>query len=174
MLNFWNKLINTDCVVINISGQAVYPIFRNGSTSLLKAGNGKLTNKEISDCSLVTIFLRDPNERFVSGLNEYCRQNSCELLPTLQKVKKGKLVDRHFAPQWIWLLHLYKWYRGEIILKPVESIREICDVHTHRSPRNISVEVPKNFCEVDYKLLKSLNRKIELSYLINEYKNVLS
>ena len=78
MLTHWNRLLNTACKVYELGDNFVYPIMRNGSTSLRSVVGRKYTNEEIHKCKDIVVFLRDPADRFVSGLNEYCRQNNAE------------------------------------------------------------------------------------------------
>ena len=105
----WNNLINTECVAVDVGGVTVYPIFRNGSTSLFRACNKRYVNDEIKACENIQILIRDPSDRFVSGVNMYSEQNNLGFEETWSKAQQGILVDRHFCPQYIWLLHLYKF-----------------------------------------------------------------
>jgi len=175
MLTHWNKLINTDCAVVKIGEHYVYPIFRNASTSLFDAADATLVNTKIKKCKDIHIFLRDPEHRFISGINEYCLQNNLEVEKTWHEVWEGKLIDRHFAPQWLWLLHLYKYYKGDVVIKPFVSINNYCKVHAHKTKiKKEAVALLHDFVAVDYELLKHTNEKIKLEFLIKEYKNVLS
>ena len=110
MLKHWNKLLNTDCIVVDVGPHTVYPIFKNGSSSLMSVSNKTYVNKQISECKSIDIIIRDPETRFVSGLNENCQQNNLDVKDTWDLVYEDKLINRHFAPQWLWLLHLYKFY----------------------------------------------------------------
>ena len=98
MLTHWNKLINTDSKDVRLVESYIYPIFRNASSSLFESADQTFTNKEIKECKDVIIFLRDPEHRFISGINEYCLQNNLIVEDTWQQVWKGDLIDRHFAP----------------------------------------------------------------------------
>ena len=175
MITHWNKLINTDCAVVKIGEHYVYPIFKNASTSLFDAADATLVNTKIKKCKDIHIFLRDPEHRFISGINEYCLQNNLEVEKTWHEVWEGKLIDRHFAPQWLWLFHLYKFYRGEVILKPFKTINDYCKIHMNKEKKQTDVALIKQFVEVDYELIENhLNKPILLEKLIRKYKNVLS
>jgi len=175
MLKHWNKLLNTDCVVIEVGEHTIYPIFKVGSSTLMSIANKSYRNGEISRCSHIDIFLRDPGDRFVTGLNEYCRQNNLDVENTWQLVKEGKLIDRHFAPQYIWLFHLYKFYKGTVTLKPFRHIKKITKVHKNKNIRNkVSVALLKRFVEVDYQLIESVGRTVDLEDIVRRFKNVLS
>jgi len=72
MLKHWNELLTTDCIVINVGPHTIYPIFKNGSSSLMAVADKTYVNKQIANCNNIIILLRDPEERFVSGIND-CR-----------------------------------------------------------------------------------------------------
>ncbi len=175
MLTHWNKLLNTDCTVIDIGPHTIYPIFKNGSSSLMSIADKTYTNKQIANCNNINILLRDPEERFVSGINEYCKQNNLDVKDTWELVYDDKIINRHFAPQWLWLFHLYKFYRGKVILKPFETINDYCKVHKNKEEKQTDVALIKQFVEADYELIENhLNEPILLEKLIKKYKNVLS
>ena len=117
-----NYILTTDCNVIDTKNHTIYPIFRTGWTSLTSEAIKTYTNEEISVCKNINVLIRDPKDRFISGLNYYCQYKKLDLKETWTLVKNGKLIDRHFVPQFVWLMHLYKFYRGTITIKPFESI----------------------------------------------------
>ena len=175
MLTQWNKLLNTDCTVVDIGPHTVYPIFRVGHTSLMASANNTYTNKQIAECKHIDILIRDPGERFVSGLNQYSRDNNLEVEETWDLVEQGRLVDRHFAPQYMWLFHLYKFYKGAVTLKPFSHIKKITNMHEKKDKRKkVSVALLKTFVEVDYKLMEHYNETTQLGDLIKEHRHALS
>jgi hypothetical protein len=148
---------------------------RNGSTSLRSVVGRKYTNEEIHKCKDIVVFLRDPADRFVSGLNEYCRQNNVDLTQTWKSVKQGKFIDRHFSPQWIWLLHLSKFHKGKVSLKLVKDLITYCKVRLHQSKNNdTDVTLLDDFVRTDQELMKHVGQTIDLKTLVRKCKNVLS
>ena len=175
MLTEWNKLLNTDCKVFALGDNFVYPIMRNGSTSLRAVAGLKYTNNEIKKCQNIIVFLREPADRFVSGINEYCLQNKVDLYQTYNLVQAGKLVDRHFSPQWIWLLHLSKYYKGMISLKSLDDVGAYCEEHLHKSKNKITdIDPLENFIGVDRVLMKHLGQTVDIVSLIRNCKDALS
>ena len=174
MLSGWNKLLNTDCIVIDVGPHTVYPIFRVGYTSLMSDADQTYTNRQISKCEHIDIMIRNPIDRFVSGVNEYCRQNSLDVKETWGLIKQKKLVDRHFAPQYIWLIHLYRFYKGTVTLKPFGSISEITQQHLRANESHQHVDPIEQFVNVDLDLIKDLHKTLLLGDIIRKYKNVLS
>lgn len=178
MLKHWSRTLNTDCEVVAIGGHAVYPIFRVGSTSLRRAAERTYLNEQIQQCGHIDILIRDPEERFRSGLTEYCRQKGLQVHQTWQLVSDGKLTDRHFVPQYTWLLHLYKFYRGTVTLRPFSYIGKITDVHAHEQRSELSesshIDVLKDYVEVDRHLLRLLDQPRGLGEIIKECRSALS
>ena len=170
----WNNLLNTDCVVVDVDTHSIYPIFRVGHTSLMYACQKKYVNSEIKKLDHIDIMIRDPEERFVSGVNKYCKDNKLNVESTWKKINNGTLQDRHFAPQYVWLLHLYKWYKGSITIWPFNKIKDITDVHHAKSKTKIDVPVVESLVAVDRHLIKYYNKTLDIGYLIKKYKHALS
>lgn len=175
MLKHWNNLLNTDCKVYTLGENFVYPIMRNGSNSLRAVVGHEYTNNEINKCKNILVFLRDPADRFISGLNEYCRQNGTELRQSYNLIKQGKLMDRHFSPQWIWLLHLNKYYKGMVSLISFKDIGSYCNEHLHKSKSKITdIEPISSFVQADQELMKHIGQTINIQLLTRRCKNALS
>lgn len=175
MLKAWSKLLNTECKVIRLGENYVYPIFRNGSTSLFQSQEQVYVDEEIDTCSHINILIRDPKLRFVSGINEYARRNKMTVEQVYSEAKKGNLVDRHFAPQAMWLLHLYKYYKGDVTLRHFHDIGKFTKEHRHVFPGDkIYLPALEEFVEVDYKLLYLIERKLSLGDIIKEIRYALS
>ena len=160
--------------MVSIGGTYVYPIFRVGYSSLMEDADMVFTDREIDNCPTITVLLRDPNERFISGVNEYCKNQGKGLNHIYKKIEIGKLVDRHFMPQYLWLLHLYKFYKGPIVLRPFSHIKEITQVHANKSKSKRQVKPIDRFIKVDTFLLRHLNKTVQLKDIIMRYKDVLS
>lgn len=175
MLKAWSKLLNTECKVIRLGDNYVYPIFRNGSTSLFKSQEQLYTNEQITACDNIQILIRDPKLRFVSGINEYGRRNDIDVQKVYADAKTGKLVDRHFAPQSMWLLHLYKYYKGDVTLRHFHDIGKFTDKHNHVFPGDkVYVSALEEYVEVDYKLVYLVDRTLPLGDIIKETRHALS
>lgn len=175
MLKHWNKLLNTECVVIDVGEHTIYPIFKVGSSTLMSVADKSYKNEQISKCNHIDILLRDPGDRFVAGLNKYCRDNNLDVEDTWELVEQGKVIDRHFAPQYIWLLHLHKFYKGTVTLRSFKHIKNITKVHENKDKRKkVNVALLRPFVEVDYQLMESMGRTINLGEILRRHKNVLS
>jgi hypothetical protein len=132
-------------------------------------------NHEINKCENILVFLRDPADRFISGLNEYCKQNKSDPIQTCKLVEQDKLLDRHFSPQWIWLLHLSKYYKGMISLMSLKDIGSYCNEHLHKSKNKITdIEPPSGIVQADQELMKHVGQTVDIRLLTRRCKNALS
>jgi hypothetical protein len=175
MLNHWNKLLNTDCKVYELGDNFVYPIMRNGSTSLTEVVGREYTNHEINECQNILVFLRDPADRFISGINQYCRLRKADLGQVYRLVEQGRLIDRHFSPQWIWLLHLSKYYKGMISLLSFEEIGSYCTKHLNKLDDKITnIQPLSNFIKSDEELMKHVGKTVDIKFLMRKCKDALS
>ena len=59
MLTHWTNLIKTDCKVVRIGNDYVYPIFKCGCTTLFVNADQILINEELQTLSTIKIILRD-------------------------------------------------------------------------------------------------------------------
>ena len=185
-------ILTADCEVIKFNDeQFFYPIFKNGRSSTeTYAKKNNLTflkNKEISNCKKITVFLRSPIERFVSGVHTffYLTNNQSINDDTLKKIESFDIIDRHFVPQYVWLLHLYKYFRGTIEFRSVSELYNIIPNRdgpwsnnpkpwhpiTEKGKNKILSIENKKYIEVDEKIIKKyMNRSVELEKIIREFK----
>ena len=176
MLNHWSKILTRDCTVIDVGHYTVYPIHRVGYTSLMSVADNIYTNTQIASLTHIDVMIRDPEDRFVSGVNEYCRQNDLDVSEVYKKIKKDELVDSHFAPQFIWLMNLYRFYKGEITIRPFSFIANITQEHRRKGEPFLKLKPIKKFTEVDASIIKNttVRRRFHIKDIIKEYKHVLS
>ena len=185
-------ILTADCEVVKFDDeQFFYPIFKNGRSSLTTyAGRNNLTllkNKEISNLKKITVFLRSPKERFVSGVYTffYLTNNQSVDENTLKKIESFDIIDRHFVPQYLWLLHLHKYFKGIIEFKPVLELYKLIPNRdgpwtgnptpwkaiTQKDKDKILSIKHKKYIEVDNKIIKKyMNQSVELEKLIKEFK----
>ena len=185
-------VLTADCEVVKFNDeQFFYPIFKNGRSSLTtyadKHNLSLLKNKEISNLKKITVFLRSPEERFVSGVYTffYLTNNQSIDDNTLKKIESFDIIDRHFIPQYLWLLHLHKYFNGIVEFKSVlELLRLIPNrdgpwtdnltpwrAITQTDKDKILSIKHKKYIEVDNKIIKKyMNRSVELEKLIKEFK----
>lgn len=115
------------CEVIEFTDpqRFVYPIFKNGSTSIIayaKQQNYKtLINEQIKRILTIDVVLRNPMDRFLSGFNTYIyntKQSNPQLdVDTIIYFAENYLfLNRHYAPQLSWIIHLSKYTNNQAVL----------------------------------------------------------
>ena len=135
-----NIIFPDSCEVIQVASQQyVYPIFKNGSTSLhftqdIKKWKSFYNNDIKKIQSPITVYLRDPRERFISGVNtfvQHCHKDYSNLDTTtiLHFVKHHLFLNRHYIPQFYWLINLSRYFSGLLIFEPLSNINQIVDTN---------------------------------------------
>lgn len=185
-------ILTTDCEVIKFNKEEFfYPIYKNGSTSLRIYAETQnlplLKNKEISNLKKITVFLRSPKERFVSGVYTFFYLTNTQFVDEkiLKKIENFKIINRHFVPQYLWLLHLQKYFKGIIEFKSVKELYKLIpnrdgpwtnnsnlwrEITPKDKDKILSIDYEK-YVEVDEKIIKKyMNRSVELKTLIKEFK----
>jgi hypothetical protein len=190
-------ILAADCEVIKFNDeQFFYPIFKNGRSSLKEYAEDNnldiLKNKKISSLKKITVFLREPKERFISGVYTFFYFTNNKVIDDtiLKKIENCDVIDRHFVPQYIWLFHLYKYFKGLVEFRPVSDLYELIPnrggpwgrgpawkpLTEEKKLQILSIDY-KKYLNVDKKILKKyMYKTIKLKTLINEFKlkNVLS
>jgi hypothetical protein len=91
------------------SNYNIYYIFKNGSQSIhtysKETGGRVWVNEQIRKLEKIDVFLREPKERYVSGVatNLYNTGNS------IDSITPGVFLDRHYLPQILWILNLLRF-----------------------------------------------------------------
>lgn len=186
----FKKLFTSDVEVLKtVDDTCILIIFKNGRTSCCKyATNNKLSflgNQKIKNVNLINVFLRDPKERFMSGVNSYSIFNNIILNKEfLQDIEKFKLVDKHFVPQIFYLFHLYKLYKGKIKIHSLKDLKKYIPNHDKPHPSTTFTKKQKKLicsinCEEyirdDLALIKKyMGKTVNLSKIVREFKYVLS
>jgi len=172
MIHYNNELVYPKlCKVIEVPAQGfVYPIFKNASSSLEALSScTHIVNKNFNITTQnITVYLRDAQDRFNSGVNTYLQHNkSFDTQTIIQLVQRGELVNRHFMPQYMWLCHLYKHYTGTIHIKNIKDL--YITVHNNNSGYSGSFVAPTHWIDLDNIILEQFkNTRTSLSE-INKY-----
>lgn len=186
------NILTADCEVIKFNdNQFFYPIFKNGSSSLKKYAEKNnlllFKNKEISNLKKITVFLRSPIERFVSGVYTFFYLTNKQIVDetTLKRIESFDITNRHFVPQYLWLLHLHKYFAGIVEFRDVSELYDLIPnrngpwtgnpmlwkpITQKEKDKILSIE-HKKYIEVDEKIIKKhINQSVKLEKLIKEFK----
>jgi hypothetical protein len=174
------QLFPTRCEVIQIgsSQRFVFPIMKNGSSSFYMPVQLGLPNDfKIFDIALLDsdqiqqpfiTFLRDPKERFISGVNTYLQhliRDNGNLDPNtiIWFVDNYLFLNRHYCPQFFWLLNL-----AMIIGPDVKfELNSMSDIARHTSYRANADVVPPSREFLD-RIEKFNWEKLELYFYLDK------
>lgn len=132
MISYLDPILFPDqCFVYEIEpNRFVYPIFKNGSSSLIANKSARLLHyDELREVKEIEVYLRDPFERYVSGVQTYLRN-----LPTdynrdtvLKMISEFLFLNRHFSLQFHWLMNLSRYSNALITFKSIEDLNTITE-----------------------------------------------
>jgi hypothetical protein len=137
MLSQLDNIIFPDrCDVLEIvpSQRYVYPIYKNGSSSLYNSGYRLMDHDELPDIPVVDIYVRDPYDRFATGVNTFLLHNKNFDQPTLLYFINNYLfLNRHFCPQFHWLVNLQRYTTAKIRINPIDLLSDITVLKDNQS-----------------------------------------
>lgn len=120
------------CEVIELASQRfVYPIFKNGSSSIreyaLQQKYKIHFNEQLKNISTIDVVLRDPLERYLSGIKTFVHNtkrdnNELDTTTILYFAENYLFLDRHYAPQLSWLINLNRYTDARLRLVGMESL----------------------------------------------------
>ena len=142
-----------DCLILKSQDHYIYPIFKNGSSSLKQSGYTVVSPDEYADISEVTVFVREPFERYLSGVNTFVQHNPAYHQETLVHIISENLfLNRHFCLQFHWLVNLQRFTQAPIKLTPVSELNYVTDLHNNKSKNKSFREVFENHAKLHFYL----------------------
>jgi hypothetical protein len=131
-----NIIFSDRCDVLEIvpSQRFVYPIYKNGSSSLYNSGFRRVDHHELKNISTIDIYVRDPYDRFVTGVNTFLKHNqNLDRKTALHFITEYLFLNRHFCTQFHWLVNLQRFTDAKIVINPIESLSKITPIKDNRS-----------------------------------------
>ena len=142
-----------DCLILKSQDHYIYPIFKNGSSSLKQSGYTVVSPDEYADISEITVFVREPFERYLSGVNTFVQHNPAYHQETLVHIISENLfLNRHFCLQFHWLVNLQRFTQAPIKLTPVSELNYVTDLHNNKSKNKSFREVFENHAKLHFYL----------------------
>ena len=138
------------CEVIEIeaSQRYIYPIFKNGSSSLLEHARQQnykiLINEQIERAPIIDVILRDPLSRYISGTQTFVhdikKENPTLDVDTILYFAENYLfLNRHYAPQLSWLINLSQYADAKLRLHSMEALSTFTPL-TWTPPKDIQFD----------------------------------
>jgi hypothetical protein len=166
------ELFPENCRVTHLSScdQWIYWIQKNGSSSLRKEEfNGAMSyrNHDIASLPIVDIYIRNARARYISGVHtylEFFQRDHPELdsNTALWFVKRYKFLNRHFLPQFFWLVNLSRYLAPDAQLR-IRNLNDLKHVTTYMEGPEIN-KLSQDFTE---KLLSD-DPNMELWFFVDQ------
>lgn len=177
--------------LIEIKNTFVFPIFKNGKSSIehyAKENNCRwLFEGQCKKAESVTVFLRNPAERFISGVHSFIeferrKNKKIDYDTMLYAIENYGVMNEHFLPQYFWLEKLHKYYKGELIIKSVEDLYIFIPNRNAPAIPKITEEQKNKISKIKYDNLKYDNflfascvgLKINIKDLLKRVKDAVS
>lgn len=176
MLSQLDNIIFPDrCEVLEVAPQRfVYPIYKNGSSSLYESGFRLLDHDELKNIPVVDIYVRNPYDRFVTGINSFLKYHpDLDHATALHFIANYLFLNRHFCPQFYWLVNLQRFTNAKIRINPIEALSDITSLTSNPSEdplldEYLSTEKVHFYLSIDKVLTEDLSGKTVTFKLIVE------
>jgi hypothetical protein len=155
-------------------------IYKNGTRSLVNllekdnkryhqyVGNNPSEFLKLHNVSVVTVFIREPITRFISGLNTQVKLYGIDpkkLIDYTNEVNSINLFDVHIVPQFWFFLRLRNCCPDiKFKITPFSEISKIVDVHINPSDKTIPISMDKFNIQVQDKINYHCTEDIVLYY----------
>jgi hypothetical protein len=107
----------------------IYPIYKNGSSSLRASAERVYDYKEIRKLKVIEVFVREPFERYVSGVQTWLNHNpELDRVTALKFVKDFLFLNNHFSLQFHWLVNLQRFTEAWMYIRPMEELHTATDL----------------------------------------------
>lgn len=136
----------------------------------------------------ITVFLRNPRDRFISGVNTFLQHLSTKEVnidqhTALYFINQYLFLNRHYAPQFFWLLNLSRFVgiHHEILLCDIKDISKLTNLHDDAEVLPVTSDLVKVIKSYDWQklelylyldqiLLNHIGQTVTVSYLLNYLK----
>jgi hypothetical protein len=177
--------------IVNIKGTFVLPVFKNGKSSIenyAKENNStRLINEQCKRADCITVFLRNPKERFVSGVHSFIefekrKNKKLDYDTMLYAIENYEVVNEHFLPQYFWLKNLSNYFSGQLILKTVKDLYEFIPNRDAPHIPKITQEQRDKISKIQFENLKYdrvlfdeyVTRTVAINVLLEDIRNAVS
>jgi len=127
------QLFPDECIVLDTGYELVYPIFKNGSSSLSKTYR-PVRSDVITNAKCITVYVREPLDRFYSGVNTYLKNNPIlDSNTVIELINRHLFLDRHFCPQFYWLVNLRRFTSAEYKILDMSQLSNTTTLHVNKS-----------------------------------------
>lgn len=151
MKYFYNQLFANKCEVHACCDELVFPIFKNGSSTIIENSKRVYLNQQIAKLDTITVYWREACQRYCVGVASYLEWNKHLNTNTLlELINTGQLLNNHFCSQYMWLQNLARYSPDHSIRIEHYSDIPIDTVKMSSDKLDIpDVDIPQGWCELD-------------------------
>jgi hypothetical protein len=111
-----------EVVEMPLHNQWIYSIQKNGSSSLrIQQARDNLAvfvNDKINDLDFVDVYIRDPRDRYINGINTYLQflkrdHPELDYNTAFWFARRYKFLNTHYLPQFHWIANLSRYLHGD-------------------------------------------------------------
>ena len=163
MLSYLDKkLFPTHIQVVELyDGRNVYLIHKNGSTTLNSIKKRSLHTSEISQLEIIDIFVRDPYQRFLSGVMTYAKKIDVTVTELSKIINDVHFINNHFSPQLFWVINLQRFTKATIRINNLVTLTDITTTNKNK-------QLEYNELDIHFKHNSNLKYYLELDYVLFE------
>jgi hypothetical protein len=134
MLSYLDKKLFPDHIqVVELcDGRNVYLIHKNGSTTLNSIKKRNLTTDEISRLEIIDIFVRDPYQRFLSGVMTYAKKIDVNVTDLSKIINDVHFINNHFSPQLFWVINLQRFTKATIRINHLDTLTDVTSINRNK------------------------------------------
>jgi hypothetical protein len=186
-----------EVVAMPLHNQWIYLIQKNGNSSLkIQQTRDNLTvftNHEIQSLDHVDVYIRNPQARYVSGVNTYLQHlqrdyPELDFSTAFWFAKRYKFLNTHYLPQFHWLSNLARYMRedAKIRVRDFKDFGNITNINSRAGITPPSKEFVNNLLDssdielwlyLDQILLDLAGQEFTwgelLEYYQHNYKNII-
>jgi len=119
-----NTELFPDCEVVEmpLHNQWIYSIQKNGSSSLrIQQSRDNLAmfvNEKINDLDFVDVYIREPRDRYINGINTYLQflkrdHPELDYKTAFWFARRYKFLNTHYLPQFYWIANLSRYLHSD-------------------------------------------------------------
>ena len=95
-----------------------------------------LSLDEIQQLDVIEVLVRNPTERYISGVSKFIEDTKLDDYTVLHFVENYLFLNNHYAPQLYWLLNLQRFTNAKMLLNPMSQLATITKLHDNTSSKN--------------------------------------
>jgi len=108
--------------------QFVYPIYKNASTTIAKTAIADVPYYKHAQIQVIDIYLREPFDRYVSGVQTYLRYRpELDRATALRFIDEFLFLNSHFSLQFHWIVNLARHRDAWMRFRHVDELKSTTD-----------------------------------------------